>query len=59
MIPSYTVWNATGNYRIEKMHTTFFITVKNLFDRDYIADRSRGILPGSPRLMQVGFKWRF
>ena len=59
LIPSSTIWNATGNYRVEQMRTTFFITVKNLFDRTYIADRSRGILPGSPRLLQVGFKFRF
>ena len=59
LIPSFTIWNATGNYRVEKIRTTFFITVKNVLDRTYIADRSRGILPGSPRLMQAGFKWRF
>jgi Fe(3+) dicitrate transport protein len=59
LIPSSTIWNATGNYRVEQMRTTFFITVKNLFDRTYIADRSRGILPGSPRLLQAGFKFRF
>ena len=59
LIPSFTIWNATGNYRAEGLRTTFFVTVKNVFDRVYIADRSRGILPGSPRLLQAGFKWRF
>jgi Fe(3+) dicitrate transport protein len=59
LIPDYTTWNATGNYHVESWHTTFFLTVKNLFDRTYIVDRSRGILPGSPRLMQAGFKFRF
>lgn len=59
LIPGYTTWNATGNYRVERMHTTLFVTVKNLFDSTYIVDRSRGILPGSPRLLQAGFKWRF
>ncbi|HYG78976.1 MAG TPA: TonB-dependent receptor [Pyrinomonadaceae bacterium] len=59
LIPSFTIWNATGNYRVESMRTTFFVTVKNVFDRTYIADRSRGILPSSPRLLQAGFKWRF
>jgi Fe(3+) dicitrate transport protein len=59
LIPSFTVWNATGNYKVERMRTTFFITMKNVFDRLYIADRSRGILPGSPRLLQAGFKWWF
>lgn len=56
-IPSYTVWNATFNYKAEAMRSTFFITVKNLLDRAYIVDRSRGILPSSPRLMQAGIKF--
>ena len=59
VIPSYTVWNATFNYRAEALRSTFFITTKNLFDRTYIVDRSRGILPSSPRLMQAGIKFYF
>lgn len=59
LIPSVVTWNATGNYRVEKMRTTFFVTVKNILDRTYIVDRSRGILPGIPRLLQAGFKLRF
>jgi len=59
LIPSYTVWNATANYDVEQLNTTFFVTVKNLFDRTYIVDRARGILPSSPRLMQAGLKFRF
>ena len=58
-IPSYTIWNATANYNVEKLHTTFFVTTKNLFDRLYIADRARGIIPGPPRLIQAGIKFRF
>ncbi len=59
LIPSYTVWNATANYKVERMRTTFFVTAKNLFDRTYIVDRSRGILPSSPRLVQAGLKFNF
>ncbi|MEW6209133.1 MAG: TonB-dependent receptor [Acidobacteriota bacterium] len=59
LIPSYTVWNATGNYNVESWHTTFFVSVKNLFDRTYIVDRTRGLLPGSPRLVQAGLTFRF
>ncbi|MER3429341.1 MAG: Fe3+-dicitrate receptor [Pyrinomonas sp.] len=59
LIPSYVVWNATVNYRLESWRTTFFVTTKNLFDRLYIVDRTRGILPGSPRLIQAGLKWNF
>jgi Fe(3+) dicitrate transport protein len=36
-----------------------FVTIKNVFDRLYIADRSRGIIPGTPRLVQAGLKLRF
>jgi len=33
--------------------------VKNIFDNQYVVDRVRGILPGSPRLAQAGFKYDF
>lgn len=59
LLPSYTIWNATANYRVEQWRTTFFITAKNLTDRLYIADRVRGILPGPPRLVQAGFRLNF
>ena len=59
LIPRYTLWNATVNYNVESWRTTFFFTVKNLFDDTFIVDRSRGILPGSPRLLQTGLKFRF
>jgi len=59
LIPSYTIFNATANYSVERLRTTFFITAKNLFDRLYIADRARGILPGPPRGIHAGFKYRF
>lgn len=58
-LPSYTIWNATANYQVEKLRTTFFITTKNLFDRLYIADRARGLLPGPARGVQVGVKYKF
>ena len=59
LIPAYTIWNATANYDVEAMRTTFFITVKNFLDRTFIVDRTRGILPSSPRLVQGGLKFRF
>lgn len=59
LIPSYIAWNASGNYNVEAWHTTFFISAKNLFDRTYIVDRVRGLLPGNPRLVQAGLKFRF
>jgi Fe(3+) dicitrate transport protein len=59
LVPSYTIWNATVNYKLENFRTTLFITAKNLFDRLYIADRARGLLPGPPRGIQAGFKFNF
>lgn len=59
LIPSYTVWNSTVNYHVESLRSTFFVTVKNVFDRTYIVDRSRGILASPPRMIQTGLKFRF
>ena len=59
LIPSYTIWNATANYNVEAMRSTFFVTCKNLLDRTFIVDRARGILPSSPRLVQGGLKFKF
>ena len=58
-IPAQTYWNATANYKVEKWHSTFFVTAKNLFDRTFVVDRSRGILPSQPRLLQAGVKVSF
>ncbi len=58
-IPTTVIWNATVNYPIEQWRTTAFVTAKNLFDRLYLADRVRGMIPGSPRLLQAGLQFRF
>lgn len=58
-INSYTVWNASLNYKYKPYKTTFFIAGKNLFDKEYIVDRTRGILIGMPRLIQVGARYDF
>jgi Fe(3+) dicitrate transport protein len=58
-IADYTIWNLAFNYRFDKKDTTLFVTVKNLADKTYIVDRTRGILPGSPRLVQAGLKYDF
>ncbi|NUO83083.1 TonB-dependent receptor [candidate division KSB1 bacterium] len=58
-LAAYTIWNATLNYHLQPAHTTFFIAVKNLANKTYIVDRTRGIQVGSPRLVQVGSKYAF
>ncbi|HEX7706124.1 MAG TPA: TonB-dependent receptor [Thermoanaerobaculia bacterium] len=57
-IDSHTIFNATVNIDIPVLSSTFFVTVKNALDETYIVDRSRGILPGSPRLIQAGISFR-
>jgi Fe(3+) dicitrate transport protein len=59
LIPSQTYWNVTANYKVEKLKSVFFVTAKNIFDRTFIVDRSRGIIPSSPRLLQGGVKISF
>ncbi len=59
LIPGYTIWNATVNYHVEALRSSFFVTGKNLLDKTFIVDRSRGILPSSPRLVQAGVKFSF
>lgn len=59
VIDSYTVFNAAVNYRIARYRTTVFLAVKNIADDVYIVDRTRGILPGMPRLVQAGIRYDF
>ncbi len=58
-IASYTVWNAAISYSLPGSGFGVFVTAKNLFDKAYIADRTRGILPGAPRLVQAGVECTF
>jgi Fe(3+) dicitrate transport protein len=58
-LPAHTVWNAALNYRVGVTHSTLFLSVKNVFDRLYIADRTRGLLPGAPRTVQGGITQTF
>jgi Fe(3+) dicitrate transport protein len=57
-IPAATVWNVSANYAIGS-GTGIFATVKNATDRLFVVDRTRGLLPGMPRLLQMGVVQRF
>jgi Fe(3+) dicitrate transport protein len=57
LLPSYVLWNAALSYDLRKV--TLFVTGKNLGDATYLVDRSRGMLPGPPRLVQAGITTRF
>jgi len=58
-MPGYTVWNLTANFALSFCDCTVFATAKNLGDKLYVADMSRGLIPGMPRLVQAGFEVRF
>jgi Fe(3+) dicitrate transport protein len=58
-ISSYTVWNLTANYAMQACDCKLFVTAKNVSDELYVADMSRGLIPGMPRLLQGGFEIRF
>lgn len=58
-IPSYAIFNFATTYTLDRTDTDLYFTVKNLFDEQYVVDRTRGILPGAPRLIQVGLKQNF
>lgn len=59
-LPGATVWNLAANWHLPTAPTlSVFVTAKNLFAHRYIADRTRGILPGTPQLFQGGMEYRF
>lgn len=58
-LASHTIWNAALNYRFLRSGMGVFLVAKNLGGKDYIVDRTRGILPGIPRLVQSGFDFEF
>jgi Fe(3+) dicitrate transport protein len=59
IIDSYTIFNAAVNYYLKPQRLSLFAAVKNIADRDYIVDRTRGIQTAMPRLIQVGAKYEF
>lgn len=59
LIDPYTIFNLAINYHHNPTNVTFFFMIKNLTDDVYIVDRTRGILPGMPRLVQGGVRYTF
>jgi Fe(3+) dicitrate transport protein len=56
---AYTVWNLAVNYAVPQSGWTLFFAAKNATDELYVADMTRGLIPGTPRLVQGGFSFRF
>lgn len=54
LLKSSTIFNLAVNYPVKKYDATLFLAAKNLLDRHYIVDRTRGIRVGMPLLVQGG-----
>jgi len=54
----FTVVDGTVEWQLPSWGVNFVLSAKNLLNRVYIADRSRGLLPGMPRMVQVGIEWQ-
>jgi Fe(3+) dicitrate transport protein len=52
-------WNMTINLHPQSWPIGAYVAVKNATDARTIVDRSRGILPGAPRQLQVGITKAF
>ena len=58
-IDAYTTFNLNARYQVDKKLSVFG-TVRNLFDRKYIASRNPdGIFPGVERNFEVGMSYKF
>ena len=58
-IPSFTIWNASVNYRVPNSGVTLFAVVENLFDKEYLVSRNEGKLVGRERLFFGGITYDF
>ncbi|WP_305042143.1 TonB-dependent receptor family protein [Geoalkalibacter sp.] len=59
ILPSYSLWHLNGDYQVTE-RIQVFASVKNLFDKKYIASRApEGIFPGLERLISAGVKMNF
>jgi Fe(3+) dicitrate transport protein len=59
LIDATLTWNAGATLRSSSGRLQVFAVVYNLADRLYVADRSRGSVPGPPRRIQAGARFRF
>ncbi|WP_230347728.1 TonB-dependent receptor domain-containing protein [Methylobacillus methanolivorans] len=59
IIPSYTVLNASANYRPVGSKATFFVSAYNLADKDYLVSRIDGKFVGRDRQVFGGIRYDF
>ena len=58
LIAGWTQFNATASYGPPQGSWEIFVSARNLFDRLYVIDRARGVLPGQPFTIQAGVTFR-
>jgi Fe(3+) dicitrate transport protein len=51
------LWNVTANLPVPRTTLSAWMSVKNVTDRTVVVDRTRGLLPGLPRLIQMGLSY--
>ena len=56
-LDGYAAWSATLNWTPENSAWSAYVAAKNLTDRTYIVDRTRGILFGNPRQVVAGVRY--
>lgn len=59
LIDAATILNLTANWTPSDGAVAWFVTVKNLTDELHIVDRSRGVLPCAPRMVQAGVSLKY
>jgi Fe(3+) dicitrate transport protein len=55
----YAIWNLSASQRISQTGTRVFVNLRNATDELYVADRTRGLLPGAPRTIHLGLRQEF
>jgi Fe(3+) dicitrate transport protein len=58
VLPAFTIVNLAATWTFVPGRTAAFVTVKNAADKLYLADRTRGLMPGAPRTVQAGLRHR-
>lgn len=58
-IGSALVWNLAASWRVPDSRVKLLASVRNVFDRTFVVDRARGVLPNEPRIAQVGVELAF
>lgn len=56
-ISGNTLWNVTVNAPVFRTGMQAWLAVKNVTNRTVVVDRSRGLLPGMPRVAHLGFEY--